>query len=100
MITISDHPEGCVLPVRAQPGARKAKVAGEHNGALKIAVTAPPQDGRANDALVELVADLLQLKRSHVELISGDKSRDKRLLIRGATKADLLARVAKLLGER
>jgi uncharacterized protein len=98
VITIVDHAEGCVLWVRAQPGARKAKVSGEHNGALKIAVTAPPQDGRANDALVELLAHLLQLKRAQVELISGDKSRDKRLLIRGVTKADLGVRVAKLLG--
>jgi uncharacterized protein len=97
VITIGDHPEGCVLPVRAQPGARKAKVSGEHNGALKIAVTAPPQDGRANEALVELVADLFQLKRAQVELLSGHTSRDKRVLIRGVTKADLSACIAKLV---
>ena len=50
MIAVTDHPDGCVLPVRAQPGARKAGVLGEQNGALKVAVTAPPEDGRANRA--------------------------------------------------
>ena len=48
MIAVTDHAEGCVLPVRAQPGARRAGVQGEQAGALKIAVTAPPEDGRAN----------------------------------------------------
>ena len=52
MIAITDHAEGCVLPVRAQPGARRSGVQGEQNGALKVAVQAPPQDGRANEALV------------------------------------------------
>lgn len=100
MIAIADHPEGCVLPVRAQPGARKAGLQGEQNGALKIAVNAPPEDGRANKAIVELVRDLLDLKRSQVELLSGDKSRDKRLLIRGVTRDALAARLATILGAR
>jgi uncharacterized protein (TIGR00251 family) len=98
VIAIADHAEGCVLPVRAQPGARKAGVQGEHRGALKLAVTAPPEDGRANHAIVDFVRDLLNLKRSQVELLSGDKSRDKRLLIRGLGRADLVARLAALLG--
>jgi uncharacterized protein YggU (UPF0235/DUF167 family) len=48
MIAIVGHAEGLVLPVRAQPGARKAGVLGEHGDALKIAVTVPPEEGRAN----------------------------------------------------
>ena len=97
MIAIAEHAEGCVLPVRAQPGARKNAAKGEHNGALKLAVTAPPEDGRANAALVELMHDALGLKRSQIELIAGHTSRDKRFLIRGATIADLAARVAALM---
>ena len=85
MITVTDHAEGCVLPVRAQPGARRAGVLGEQNGALKVAVTAPPEDGRANQALVEVLRDALKVKRSQVELVSGHTSRDKRFLIRGLT---------------
>ena len=51
-ITITPHAEGATLAVRAQPGARKNAVLGEQAGALKVAVTAPPEDGRANAALV------------------------------------------------
>ena len=46
MIALEDHAEGFVVPVRAQPGARKTAVLGEQGGALKVAVTAPPEDGR------------------------------------------------------
>lgn len=56
MIVLGDHEEGLVLPVRAQPRARKAGVLGEQAGALKVAVTAPPEDGRANQALIEALA--------------------------------------------
>ncbi len=98
MIAIAEHAEGCVLPVRAQPGARKAGVLGEQVGALKVAVTAPPEDGRANRALAEALRDLLNLKRSQVELHSGATSRDKKFLIRGVTKAELEDRIALLLG--
>jgi uncharacterized protein (TIGR00251 family) len=97
MIALADHPEGLVLPVRAQPGARKAGVMGEQAGALKIAVTVPPADGRANRALIEVLREILGVKRSQVELLSGAKSRDKRFLLRGLNRADLEARVASLL---
>ena len=93
MIEIADHPEGCILPVRVQPGARKAGLVGEQNGALKIAVTAPPEDGRANKALLELLRDALDLKRSQVELVGGEKSRSKRVLVRGVSKLDLQKRL-------
>jgi uncharacterized protein (TIGR00251 family) len=96
MIAIAEHVEGCVLPVRAQPGARRSGVQGEQAGALKVAVTAP-QDGRANQALAETLREALGLKRSQVELIGGQSSRDKRFLIRGLTRAELENRVATLL---
>jgi uncharacterized protein (TIGR00251 family) len=97
MIAITEHAEGCVLPVRAQPGARKAGVLGEQGGAIKLAVTAPPEDGRANRALTEALRDLLSLKRSQVELLSGQTSRDKKFLIRGLTRVEMEARLAQLL---
>ena len=97
MIELGDHAEGCVLPVRAQPGARRAGVQGEQNGALKVAVTAPPEDGRANQALLEILREALGLKRSQMELLSGQTSRDKRFLIRGVTKEELRGRVDGLL---
>jgi hypothetical protein len=97
VIAIAGHAEGCVLPVRAQPGARKTGVLGEQGGALKVAVTAPPEDGRANKALTEALRDLLNLKRSQVELLSGETSRDKKFLIRGLTRAELESCVARLI---
>jgi uncharacterized protein (TIGR00251 family) len=98
MITITDHAEGCILPVRAQPGARRNGVQGEQGGALKIAVTAPPDDGRANAALVEALREVLKVKRSQIELLSGQTSREKKFLIRGIKKAELEQRLAALLG--
>jgi uncharacterized protein (TIGR00251 family) len=97
MIAVTEHAEGCVLPVRAQPGARRAGVQGEQAGALKIAVIAPPEDGRANQALVEVLRKALGVKRSQVELISGQTSRDKRFLIRGLSRAELESHLASLL---
>jgi uncharacterized protein (TIGR00251 family) len=89
MIAITEHAEGCILPVHAQPGARKAGIVGEHAGALKVAVTAPPEDGRANKALVELLAKKLGLKRSQVTLLSGQTSREKQFFIEGVRKKEL-----------
>jgi uncharacterized protein (TIGR00251 family) len=94
VIALSQHPEGVILPVRAQPGARKTGVLGEHGGALKIAVTAPPEDGRANAALIQTLREALDLKRSQVELLSGLTSRDKRFLIRGLTVEEVRERLA------
>ena len=98
MIAVTEHAEGLVLPVRAQPGARRNGVQGEQGGALKVAVTAPPQDGRANDALAEVLRTALGLKRSQLELVGGATSRDKRFLVRGLARAELERRLAALLG--
>jgi uncharacterized protein (TIGR00251 family) len=93
VIAISPHAEGATVAVRAQPGARKNGVVGEHSGALKIAVTAPPEDGRANAALMEMLRDWLGLKRSQIELASGATNRNKVFLIRGVTVEGLTALV-------
>ena len=71
MIALAEHADGCVLAVRAQPGARRNAVVGAQAGALKVAVTAPPDQGRANKALAETLAAALGLKKSQVELIAG-----------------------------
>ena len=65
------------LPVRAQPGARRSRLVGVWNRSLKLAVAAPPEDGRANDALRELLAGLFDLCPSAVELVRGHSSRSK-----------------------
>jgi uncharacterized protein (TIGR00251 family) len=97
VIEVREHAEGCVLPVRAQPGARKTAVLGEQGGALKVAVTAPPEDGRANQALTEVLREALGLKRSQIKLLSGAKGRQKTFLLRGVKPADARAKLAALL---
>jgi uncharacterized protein (TIGR00251 family) len=99
MIAVTPHAEGCLLPVRAQPGARKNSILGEQAGALKVAVTAPPEGGRANQALTEALREALGLKRSQVELVGGAKSRQKSFLIRGLGPAELQSKLNTLLGE-
>jgi uncharacterized protein (TIGR00251 family) len=80
---------GVTLAVRAQPGAKKTAVVGVYGeGAaaqLKIAVQAPPIEGRANSALVAYLAEFFGLPRSSVELVSGELSRSKVFLLRGVT---------------
>jgi hypothetical protein len=90
---IQGHPDGATLAVRAQPNAKKSAVLGRHGEAIKIAITAPPEDGRANAALTEYLKTWLGVKRSQVVLLSGEKSRDKVFLIRGLTPAELTERV-------
>jgi uncharacterized protein (TIGR00251 family) len=93
MIDVTNHPEGAVLPVRARPGARKNGLVDEHGGALRVAVTAPPVDGRANEALVEVLAETLNLRKSQFVLLAGETSRVKRFLVRGVNADDLLSRI-------
>ena len=87
---IRETAAGITLAVRAQPGAKKTAVVGVYGeGAaaqLKIAVQAPPVEGRANQALVEFLAELLAVARGQVELVSGELSRSKVFLIRGGTR--------------
>jgi uncharacterized protein len=74
---------GVVLPVKAQPGARKNGFTGEHDGMLKVSVTQAPEKGKANKVLVRVIAQELKLRNSQIELISGDTSSIKMFLITG-----------------
>jgi uncharacterized protein len=96
-IQISDHAEGCVVRVRAHPGARRNGIVGAQGGALKVAVTAPPDKGRANDSIVLVLADSLGLNRSQVELIGGATSRAKKFLVRNVTAEVLQKKLQSLL---
>jgi uncharacterized protein (TIGR00251 family) len=77
------EPAGIVLRVRVQPGAGRSSVTGRHGDALAVRVAAPPIAGRANAQCIELVADLFGVRKSEVELVSGDKSRLKRVRVAG-----------------
>ena len=91
--------DGVTLAVRAQPGAKKTAIVGMYgDGAaaqLKIAVQAPPVEGRANAALVEFLAETFSLSRASVVLLSGELSRSKVFLLRGVSRAQAEAVLAK-----
>ena len=78
------------LTVRVQPRASKDEVAGAMEGALKVRLCAPAVENRANEALIEFLADLLKTAKSAVRIQSGEHSRTKRVEIRGISKQQLL----------
>jgi len=88
-VDLEPHPEGTILPVRARPGARRNEIRGEQGGMLKACVTQSPEKGKANKALIGLLSKTLSLRRSQIELISGETSRAKRFLIRNVTPESL-----------
>lgn len=81
------------LDIVVQPRASKAGVAGLHDGALRLRVTAPPVDGAANAAVVKLLADLLGVPKSRVMIVGGQTSRRKRVRIDGMDANTLRARL-------
>jgi len=90
MLDIDERDGALVVAVRVQPRASRDEVAGEMNGALKVRLQAPAVEDRANEALCEYLAALLKMPKSAVRILSGDRSRLKRLEIRGVTKQQLL----------
>jgi hypothetical protein len=91
--------DGVTLAVRAQPGAKNTAIVGVYgegaSAQLKIAVHAPPIEGRANSALIAFLAETFGLPKNAVELVAGELSRSKVFLLRGVT----LARAEALLGK-
>jgi uncharacterized protein (TIGR00251 family) len=92
-IAARDTPEGCVLPVRVHPGAKRNAIAGVHDGALKISLTTPPTDGRANDALIAFLAERLGVPRARITLLTGATSRSKSLRIAGLSSVEIHAAI-------
>lgn len=90
-LAIRDISDGCTLPVRVHPGARRNAITGIHDGALKVSLTTPPTDGRANQALIAFLAAELHIPRARVILLTGAASRTKSLRISGLTAAQLRA---------
>jgi uncharacterized protein (TIGR00251 family) len=81
-INVMDKP--VTFPVRVTPRAKQNKVQPQADGSLKVYVTAPPEDGRANEAVVETIAQWLGVKRRDVEIVRGATSRHKVVRITGA----------------
>ncbi|MEN6457694.1 MAG: DUF167 domain-containing protein [Thermoguttaceae bacterium] len=95
MLQLEPHADGVILPVRAQPGARRNELRGEQDGQLKVCVTQSPERGKANKAIVELLSKSLRLKKSQIELLSGETSHQKRFLVRQVTVKELTERLGR-----
>lgn len=93
MISIRDTPDGATFQVRVQPRAKKSAIVGEIGEALKLALTAPPIEGRANEACIVFLAELLNVPRSSVTIAAGQSSRNKVIRVAGLSAAQVRGRL-------
>ncbi len=89
MIDFSEPGGALILTVRVVPRASKSEIMGEHDGALKIRIAAPPVDGAANQELIKVLARFFEVAKSAIEIISGETSTTKRVRIKGANAQKL-----------
>jgi uncharacterized protein (TIGR00251 family) len=85
VIEVTESSGAAVFSVRVQPRASRDAIGGEWQGALRVRLTAPPVDDRANEALRRLLADHLEIPVAAVRILSGERSRTKRVEVRGTT---------------
>lgn len=81
-LDLTNSPGGTRLRLRVRPGAKRAGVLGVHAGALRIGVTAPPERGKANRAVLALLAEILELRPADLEILAGHGSPDKSVCVR------------------
>ena len=93
MVVIRDTPAGATFAVKLHPRARKNAITGEVGDALKVALTAPPVDGKANQACIEFFAKLLNVPRSSVTIAAGQTSRNKVIRVAGLSAAEVRRRL-------
>jgi uncharacterized protein (TIGR00251 family) len=85
--------DGVVLSAKVQPRASRNHIQGVHGNELKVSVTAPPVDAAANDALIRFLADELGCSRGSIQLLRGQTSRHKTILIKGLASAHILRKL-------
>ncbi len=93
MIKIFESAQGTTFAVKVHPRARKNAISGEVGDALKVSLTTPPVEGRANDACVEFFAKVLKVPRSSVTIASGQTSRNKVIRVAGLSADELRRRL-------
>ena len=93
MIPIRDTTSGATFAIKVHPRARKDAIAGEIGDALKVALTAPPVEGKANEACIRFFADLLRVPRSSVTIAAGESSRNKVIRVHGLSAAQVEERL-------
>jgi len=93
MLEVHDTPGGVTFAIKVHPRAKKNAITGEIGDALKVSLTAPPVEGRANEACVEFFAKLLKVPRSSVTIASGQTSRRKIIRVDGVTASQVRDRL-------
>lgn len=91
---LRDHPDGVLLSLRVQPGSRKEGILGVHGDRLKVAVHAAPEKGKANDAVIDVLAEALSLRKKQIVLQQGTTNQNKVLLLMGVSQQQAMARLA------
>lgn len=98
-VSLREDASGCLVKVAARPGAGRDGVLGVQGDALRLGVSAPPEKGKANKAFVELVAATVGVRKSAVELVSGETSREKMFRVSGCSAASVRAALARALDD-
>jgi uncharacterized protein (TIGR00251 family) len=93
MIPIRDTPTGAMFAVKVQPRAKQNAITGELGDTLKLALTAPPVEGRANEACIEFFANLLDVPRSSITIASGETNRRKVIRVARMTADEVRRRL-------
>jgi uncharacterized protein len=93
MATIENSPKGVTFAIKVHPRAKKNAITGEVGDALKLALTAPPVDGKANDACIDFFARLLKVPRSSVTIAAGHASRNKVIRVAGLSAEEVSRRL-------
>ena len=91
--TVRETNEGVQFKIKVQPRSSKNEICGIQGDALKLRLTAPPVEGAANEACIDFFAELLHTTKKSLQILSGQTSQHKIILIHGLTKADLLKRL-------
>ena len=97
-VVVERRREGLAFHVIARAGGRKNEVRGEHDGALRVSVTAAPEKGKANAAIVEVLAAALELRRGQIELVAGETNPRKTFLVREIEAEELQRRLMRAAG--
>jgi len=93
MIELKESPAGTTFAVKVHPRAKKNAITGEAGEALKLALTAPPVDGKANDACIDFFAKLLKLPRSSFTIAAGQSRRNKVIRVAGLSAEEVRRRL-------
>jgi uncharacterized protein (TIGR00251 family) len=97
MFHVKESKKGLTFEIQVTPGASRAQIVGFQDNALKLKITAQPVEGAANIACVKLLSELLNLKKSQIEIFFGEKSRKKTVLVKNTTKEDLELKLKNIL---